>query len=219
MNNFIKAEMLSERLESSPQYFFESGAWYSLLEEYFEGYPVETLRRWLISDDYYICKSALCIASELGNDACALVEDVLPYFFSNDPELIYYALDIVVVCSHLYPKTLVHILSTMDSSHDFLRRRAMYLMSRKRPKNLLPALRLLQAQNPKDAHIDGLSKLVNAGQVPVETVQTMIIGHNPLLRRYGALIAFQKIDSSFNLMELVENSDDPDLRYFASDVR
>src|SRR5690606_27518103 len=107
----------------------------------------------------------------------------------------------------------------MDSENEFLRRRAMYLVSRKRPKNLLPALRVIQGQNSKDVHVEGLSNLVNAGQVFTDVVRAMIVSQNSLLRRYGALIAFQKGDSLFGLMELVAGSDDPDLRHFIKDIK
>src|SRR5690554_6268067 len=174
MVDYINAETLVRRLESSPQRFVKSGAGYALLQEYFKGYPVETLRPWLVSDDYYINKLALFIASELGDKACSLVQDVLPFFSSNDPEFIYYALDVVIVCSHEYPKELVYILHTLNSTNESLRRRAMFLVSRMRPEEFLRALRVLQIEVPKGVHIEGLSNLVNADQISVEVVRTMI---------------------------------------------
>ncbi|AWV89438.1 HEAT repeat domain-containing protein [Bradymonas sediminis] len=219
MVDYTKAEMLTRRLESSPQRFFESGAWSALLEQYFNGYPVETLRPWLASDDYYVRKSALCIASELGIEAALLVEDILPVFASTDPELVYYALDIAIIGSHLCPEALVEIAHTMDSENEFLRRRAMVLLSTKRPKYLVPALEALQAHEPDGEHAKGLLSLVNASQLSVETARSFILSARPLLRRYGALIAVHKEESRSGLLKLLEASDDGDLRYFANNVR
>lgn len=93
-----KGEELIRDLLADPQRFGEEGQGYRLLQEYFEGLPLDTLRPLLRHESPVVQGEAMFVASELGEQARPLVDDVIPLVQSGDRDLRYDALEVIAVC-------------------------------------------------------------------------------------------------------------------------
>jgi HEAT repeat protein len=98
MSDYMKAEDLIAEMLADPQKFDKDGAAYELLQSYFQGYPAETLRPLLRSDNAFVRKAAAFIASELGAKAADLVDDVVPLLNDTDRYVQSDAMDVLAVC-------------------------------------------------------------------------------------------------------------------------
>ena len=84
MNATEKAEELLQALHANPARFVEQGRGHELLQTFFAGVSVEHLRQLLRSDEVGIQLVAAFVASELGEKARPLVDDVLPLLRSTN---------------------------------------------------------------------------------------------------------------------------------------
>jgi hypothetical protein len=75
---------LIRELLADPHRFHEDGRGYDLLRVYLGGFPLETLRPLLGSDDPLVQRAAMFVASGLGSAADDLIEDVIPFLESPD---------------------------------------------------------------------------------------------------------------------------------------
>ena len=71
------ADQLIQELHADPRGFADGGRAYQLLQMYFKGAPLDTLRPPLRSEDFLIQREAVWVASELGIQAFPLLDDVL----------------------------------------------------------------------------------------------------------------------------------------------
>jgi hypothetical protein len=139
--NALGAEELIELMKTDPKGFDESGkAANDLLQFYFRGYPIETLRPLLRSDNRYILRSASFIASELGGRASPLAEEMIPLLRSEDPYIAWDAAEVLAVCSigekvGLY----VHVLRMLENGSRPLRELTAGLIGRAGVPQLLAA--------------------------------------------------------------------------------
>ncbi|RYD89779.1 MAG: hypothetical protein EOP50_17010, partial [Sphingobacteriales bacterium] len=82
--SYSKAKALLNELIEDPVYFSEQGKSYRLLQEYFKGFPLDTLKPLLKHEDLYVQSAATFILSELGRDGCQLITDVIPLLKSGN---------------------------------------------------------------------------------------------------------------------------------------
>ena len=148
-------------MKADPEGFVESGKACDLLQFYFDGYPIETLRPLLRTGNEYILQSASFIASELGSQAWPLAEEMIPLLRAESPHVVWYALEVLAVCSvgekvRLY----AHVLRMLESEIPAFRELAARLVGRAEVSQLLAARRWLEKQSDGALHVVGIGLLL-----------------------------------------------------------
>ncbi|MEZ4234512.1 MAG: hypothetical protein R3B89_35400 [Polyangiaceae bacterium] len=204
-------------LLANPARFIEQGRSYALLQEYFGGEPIDSLRPLLAHEDANVQRAATFVASELGVAAAPLVRDVAPLLLSSDPHVLYQTMDVLMVCAiGRDASEFVHLVRMMTSSHAFLRRRAMFLVGNAARDQLVAAMGRLESHVADDrVHLEGLTALGRAEQLSATELLEWIRGDCPLLRRYGVLAVEKAHERSPSLLLAAQECDDPDVREFA----
>lgn len=202
------AHDLIQKLLANPSRFNKSGEAYSLLQAYFAGHPVETLRQLLLDKNVLVQRSAAFIASELGAYVCTLIDDIVPLATSQDGHTAWYAIEILTVCSiGNQASKFVHVVRALESEDDGLRRLAMRMVCSADMSQLQAAQSCVEPQSP---HATGLAVLTNEVVKPEELV-LMVRGSVPLLRRYGA-IGVKRLEQRWpQLLTELDTSDDRDV--------
>jgi hypothetical protein len=196
--------------------FFEHGRAYQLLQEYFAGFPVETLRPLLGNNDSMVRRAAVWVASELGRNAQSLIRDAVPLINDNDRYIRYHALEIVMVCSfgenvHEF----VHVVRALESDDEVIRVLAMRLVSNAHDQQLEAAVRRASSLGPLcERHETCLSDLLEAERVTPLDIVALLDHEQPLARRYGA-IAAKRLSHNFPaVLDHALSNADPDVRQF-----
>lgn len=212
-------EGLIRELLNDPVTFDESGRAYELLQEYFEGLPLETLRPLLASEDEMIRRSAVFIASELGGAARPLLSSVVGLASDDSWFIRYDALEVILVCScGEDSKQFVHVVRSLQDGENVIRRLAMRLVSRANVEQLEAGLRSFDSSDPVGGlHREGLSVLLEGTEVESGRVSAMIGSGVPLRRKYGVIAAKRILDRCPELIAGAMVSVDPDVRRFAEE--
>jgi hypothetical protein len=216
LGNPLIAELLAD-----PAKFEEEGRSYQLLQEYFAGLPIETLRPLLRHKDDLVRHAALFVTSELGQDACALLDDAIPHIASTDRFQSFHAHEIVLVCAEgPLADRFIRITEGLESSDDVMRSLTMDLMSRADPSQLRAgADSLADARGRFDAHRRGLNLLANADRVAPEDVERLLASDDRLDQFYGAIAAKRLREKYPELLEHAASLADLSIRNFASEAR
>jgi hypothetical protein len=131
MTEDARAEGLISEMLADPQRFDDDGKAHDLLQRYFAGFPVETLRPMLRSGNVYLERGATFIASELGARASALIDDVVPLVDATDGHTQWYAMEVLAVCGKGdSAERFLPIVRMLDSANPALRALAERLMAR-----------------------------------------------------------------------------------------
>jgi hypothetical protein len=134
MTNTLTAQQLIDEMLANPRKFDDEGRAHDLLQHYFAGFPLETLRPLLRSNDRFVQRSASFIASELGIKSVGLVDDVIPLLRSTDVHVQYYAAEVLAVCCHgESAEKYRHIIELLEAPHEGLRELVRDLMGRADP--------------------------------------------------------------------------------------
>jgi len=213
-------EQLVDELLADPRKFDDEGKAYALLQLYFKGFPVETLRPLLRSDNVFVQRSAAFVASELGGDSRNLVDDLIPLLSSVDRHVSWYAMEALTVCckgEHI--EKFAHVARMLESDDNALRGLAMRLVSNADVSQLEAAWRFFGAPDSYHrTHADALHALVAAHKVDPTFVVAMMHDPDPLIRRYGAIAAKRVLKKFPHLIMEAGSSVDSDLRRFHDDV-
>jgi len=212
-------EQLIHALLADPETFKARGDDYQLLQQYFAGLPLETLRPLLRSKEILVQQAAVYVASELGPDAGLLLDDVMLLLSSHDRFIRFHAMEVIAVCTQTQRfEDFAHVVQELESDDAVLRVLAMYLMSRVTASQLEGAHDRFAAGGTRAGkHHQGLATLLSADRVDPELVRSMIRDSDPLVRRYGAIAAKRAQRFAAILGELGE-SEDADLREFHRQV-
>jgi hypothetical protein len=213
-------ETLIRDLLANPDKFSDGGRAYDLLQAYFHGFPLGTLRPLLRSESLPVRKAAAFVVSELGAQARELVDDVIPLLESGDRYLGYHALEVLsVCCDGDLAAQFAFVTKALDSDDEVLRTLAMRLVSVATDSQLEGAQRSLKSAGASQAiHESGLLRLLEGHQIDPSLVATMINDPTPLTRRYGAIAARRLSKEKPGLFVEVGASADPDLRSFYESV-
>ena len=145
------AEKLISQMFADPQRFDEEGKAHDLLQSYFAGYPVETLRPMLRSGDMYLQRGASFIASELGANATVLIDDIVPLVDATDGHTQWYAMEVLAVCSKgPFAEKFLPVVRMLDSRNPALRGLAERLLARADSSQLDAARRYFENRGQFD---------------------------------------------------------------------
>jgi hypothetical protein len=212
------AHTLLTELLNSPAKFSKQGKTYSLLQEYFKGFDLETLRPLLHSEDPYVQSAATFIASELGKNASSLIEDLIPLLKSDNLSIKYEALESIMLCSlESKAENFVYILKALNDKNDTIRHRAMELASNATEKQIKGALQVFGAKRDKNSNINVhcLSLLLKGeGNQPKDVVE-MLNSKFSLTRKYGVMLSKRLFHVFPNLIKEATVSNDIDIQKFS----
>lgn len=213
-------DLIGQLLED-PERFCDEGLGYQLLQAYFSGHDIETLKGLLGHEDQRVQREAMFVVSELGERAIPLIDDVIPLLTSGDRKLKYEALEVLAVCGEgERASEFVHVVSALDSDDDVIRALAMRLMSRADNSQLIAARRNLRGDSIVQlTHARGLSVMIESLPEKADIVASMIRDQHPLVRRYGAVAAARLRATQPHLFAEVGRSDDIEIRKFHTVLR
>jgi hypothetical protein len=211
--------MIGELL-ADPVKFEKEGGAYKLLQEYFHGLPVHTLRPLLRSPNTSVQRAAAFIVSELGRRACTLLDDVIPLIRSGNRYLAYQSMEVGLLCSvDESAEKFAHVVGAMESDDSVLVALAMRLVARASAQQLQGAERFFaRATAQHQGHKEGLSLLLKTHHVAADVVAKMRDAEKPLERKYAAVAVGRSFRDAPALVEKVTASDDPDVRKFAREL-
>ena len=95
--NKQRAEELTERLAADPSYSRSGKVANDLLTEFHFGYPLDNLRPLLHNDNTELVKIGTWIASELGEEGNALLNDVSPLLQHEDSKVRFFVINCILL--------------------------------------------------------------------------------------------------------------------------
>lgn len=210
---------LFRELLADPHQFEERGRAYQLLEAYFDGEPVETLRPLLNHPNLLVKRAAVWVASELGAQSSRVLEDVIAVIDFNDQYLTYHALEVALVCAvGDKAEHFVCIPRALESSDDVLRVLAMRLLARADDSQLQRAIAFYdRVGNDTGSHNGGL-RLLAAGESasPID-VQRLLSSGDLIAEMYGAIAAKRLRTQHPDLLSAAANTSDQAVRRFIAE--
>jgi len=220
MNDNSSGEQLIGKLLTDPVGFNEQGEAYQLLQEYFHGMPVDTLRPLLSHSDRLVRGAAVFVASELGEKAKSLVHEVAPLIHDPDPNIQWDALESVMVCSTgTDVDQFLSVVQELDNDNDSMRRLAMRLVANADLSQLEMGSKLSRTLGSSaKLHEQGLLVLLKGDSVNESEVTKMLDNPAPLIRKYGAIAAKRWFEKFPKLLEHAALSSDPDISRFSTEA-
>jgi len=218
--NDSNGERLIQELLVNPKKFNKLGKAYDLLQEYFNGMPLETLRELLKNSNEEVKHAGVWIASELGKNASEIVDDVIPLASVTDRYIKYHALETIMVCSfEERSEDFLHVIHALNSGDRIIRVLAMRLLSNASELQLQAGIRIFEGIASSDkSHSQGLSTLLNQDINDSEVLRKMIDDSNPITRKYGVIAAKRFIKNFPNLITYAASSSDIDVNKFSNEV-
>ena len=208
----LEPETLIEQLRADPERFERDAGAYQLLQCYFHGYPIATLRPLLANADISIKRAAIFIVSELVTDYAQLLDLLVPLVGCEEAYIHHTAMTAVAgVAKNEHATALLHILTQLLSPVQVYRLHAMKLLSTTRDQDLHHAS-TASSTLPDRRHYVTLSRLF--APTRIEAARSMITDADALIRRYGAIGAARFNTVAPDLAALLAASDDSDLRRF-----
>ncbi len=211
-----KGDKLVEKLLNNPTNFVEKERGYDLLQEYYDGYSLETLRMLLINQNRTIQCEAVWIASELDEIAKSLITEIIPFIDDEELETRYEALECLAVFTvDEYTNEFVRVVKSLETNCEIIRNLAMRLISLANEEKLEKIANQIVVNNPNNkTHKEGLLFLANNSPTS-DMVLDMISGDNQLKRKYGAIAAKKMFNSFPDLLSQCLTSKDMDIKNFA----
>ncbi len=210
------ADELIRELLHNPGKFDEEGRAYILLQHYFAGLSLDTLRPLLRSNNVLVQQAAGFIASELGSKASSLIDDVIPLLSSTDAYNQWYAMDVLVVSAiGEKAESFAHLLRMLESETEVIRGQAMVLVARADTAQLEASKRVIGRGGSRlDAHRESLQALATAHRLDPNVIAGMMQSSDDVTRRYAAIAAYRVRREHPGLMAQAATSEDPEIRKF-----
>ena len=201
--------------------FNEEGKGYDLLQEYFNGFPVDTLRPLLTNEDNLVRRETIWIVSELGRQGDVLIDEVKSLIYDEDAFIQYLALDSVMVCSFGdNVEQFVHVIRALENRDERIRTHTMSLVSYADLAQLKAAIRIFDSTTSvvDKLHKQGLSLLLSGVALDAIELRRLSDDKEPLIRRYAAITASRLIYRYPYLVRHLASSSDADIQQFSKYV-
>ncbi|MFA6095082.1 MAG: hypothetical protein WC757_04335 [Candidatus Paceibacterota bacterium] len=221
MNNIESSgEKLISELLANPDKFYKQGKAYKLLQEYFHGLPLATLKPLLSHSSGNVRGTAVFVASELGDKAKCLIQEVIPLINDPDKKIQWGALESVMVCSTgTDVEKFIFVVKGLESNDNSICRLAMRLISNAVLSQLEAGFKLSYTLSPfSKQHEHGLSVLLRGNSISEADIISMLKNPEPLNRVYGAIAAKRLFRHYPNLLEIASSSLDSKISRFSSEA-
>jgi len=213
-------ERLVRELLRDPRGFDSKGKAHELLQEYFQGKSLETLRPLLKHDNAHVRRSAAFIVSELGKTASCLIYDIAPLVSDSDTHIQWYAIESIMACTNVgnYEYFIV-IVEALDDPNSSICRLAMRLAARANIFQIEAAIRNIgRLRAHQKVHEQGLRAMLEWEALSDAEIIALLNDHNDLLRKYGAMISNRRMTRSTTLIQLATQSEDECMACFAKEA-
>lgn len=220
MNASFLGNPLIAELLADPARFKQEGRAYQLLDEYFSGLSIETLRPLLHHESGLVRHAALWVTSELGEQARVLLKDTIPLIASSDRFESYHALEIAAVCAvGDQIERFVAVAEGLESGDDVIRGLTMRLMSRADAAQLRAAAAAAVYEMPRaEVHKRGMDLLSIGDMADPDAIKAFLTSEDALTRCYGAIAAKRLRNKHPELLEMAKSVPDANVNTFASDA-
>ena len=211
-----KANLLISELKKNPERFFDNGKSYDLLQEYFHGFPLDSLVKLLKDEHLIVRRVAVWIVSELGSVSTTLVEHVIPLLKEEDRYLKYYTLESILAFSSAGSMNLFHhLVSSLGSDDSVIRKLGMYSVSNASETQLKEAMNYYIGID-NCIHIKGLKLLINKEAISESCVTKMLHNENAIFPRYVAIFLRRNINDidQKKIISILNQSDDNSIKMF-----
>ena len=216
MTNRNRATILIEKLLENPEAFDNSSGAYSLLQEYFRGFPIETLEPLLTHENSFVRRSSSFIAAELGKEAVPLLDIMCQLCGDSDPQIQWYAIESVMLCTEDdQHDRFAFILRQLASEAPAIRRLAMRLASRANHAQLVASLDDEGLARLDHRHREGVSSLLKEGSATTSAILALLASDEMLSRSYGAVAAARSARDRPRLLQTATANTDPCVARFA----
>lgn len=220
MSENSSGDKLIADLLSNPAKFEKQGKAYQLLQEYFHGMPLDTLKPLLKHRDGNVRSAAVFVASELGQKAKSLIREVTLLVGDPDSRIQWDALESVMVCSTgKNSEYFLYVVKELENRDDSIRRLAMRLISNADVSQLKTGLKMSHnlASN-SEMHKQGLSVLLKGNSITESDITAMLNDPAHLIKMYGAIAAKRIFEQYPKLLEFAASSLDPDISRFSAEA-
>jgi len=206
--------LLISTLVTDPDHFARQGWANELARAFRRGYPVQRLRELLRASDPRIVRSAVWIASELGDIGTALLDEAVTLLSNPDDYVRYYALDVLTLATDSARTDmfwlLVHALDDPDSA---VRGKAVRLIYWANPGQIAAARHAVQAgMLDSVVHESALQALT---EQPSETgalfAEQLLSGSHRLQKQYGVILAARWFSAFPYLLAMATESTDKEI--------
>jgi HEAT repeat protein len=213
-------ELISELLVD-PAAFCRRGDTNKLLEHYFGGFDLETLRPLLSHNNSYVRRSAMFVVAELGHRAYPLLEAVLPLVDDAEGHTAWEAMETIFLtatgaCTKHFA-TVVRQLENKDSALRVLAMRLAALADVVQIEGAIGQVKNLELN--RDLHLKGLGVLVLREQVGPQVIQEMLDDESLLTQRYGAIAAARVRVTFPDILESAGHHRNSDIKRFVAEKR
>lgn len=189
-----------------------------LLSELFHGYPVTALAPLMRSEDPSVVKIAAWLVSEMGEHAAPVLDEVAVLLAHPERTARFFALDAVMTAASPVDGGLVAAaVALIDDEEGVVRRKAMRMLAVVSASVLLAGLEHLPPGRLRD--LTAWSAEVAEGHGVLSRHLEMLRSPDPLERRFAAAAALRVAADDPRPVEEASQSDDPDVRVFASRER
>ncbi|PPC89004.1 MAG: hypothetical protein CTY35_15640 [Methylotenera sp.] len=220
--NIIKSsgEKLISELLANPDKFYKQGKAYQLLQEYFHGLPLDTLKPLLSHINGNVRGTAVFVASELGGKAKCLIQEITSLINDPDKKIQWDALESVMTCSTgTDVEKFIFVVKELESSDDSISRLAMRLVSNADLSQLEAGFKLSHTLGPfGKLHEHGLSMLLRGNSITEADIISMLKNPEPLDRIYGAIAAKRLFRHHPKFLEIASSSLDSKISRFSSEA-
>lgn len=208
---------LVQRLLADPSAFYQNGESYELLQAYFSGREIESLRPLLRNSEALVRRVASFVLSEIGVSAIALIDDAVALLGDDDAHVRWNALESVMVCAvDGELSKFIIVPRQMQNENASIRRLAMRLVSNASDDQLESGIENCETLGESGKlHKRGLSVLIANS---IEDVALLIDDSNSLLCKYGAIGGKRLYQKSASLLGMAAESSCSDARRFASEA-
>ncbi len=219
IEEFHNSELLQE-LRDDPEKFDSDGKAYDLLQEYFHGKPIETLRPFLKHGNVAARRSAAFVVSELGSQGSGLLLDVVSLIGDEDLHIQWYALESVAVCSaNADFEQFVNVVRESENPNSSICRLALRLMANANQSQITACIRSIEKLKPHDIeHHRGLELLLRWNTAGPAEVVALLDSPSNLLKEYGAIVAKKRLSDCPELIRHARVSDTEVISTFAEEA-
>ena len=191
-----------------------------LLHEFHSGYSPANLKPLLGSRDTQVVHAGVWIASELGGDACTLLDDIVPLVRHSNAQVRFFALDVLTACAEPgKAQLLVVALDRIDDREPSVQWKAlMFLVALS--EQTVHALKLAAARSRGlDVHVRGLDLVCRvSGEDGAKLLSSAAAADDVILCRYAAVAAARRAQLDPESLKPLINSVDQTIRQFATDI-
>jgi len=208
---------LIEDLKNSPKKFYDEGKSYDLLQEYYSGLSIDTLRPLFDFECIWIRRVAIWIASELGTNGRDLLREVSLQTSDNDVYIFSYAIEIIANCTDDDSiDSFMNIFSFITNPDREKRVSVMSLVGDMSEPCLRKAYKCFATEKYYNAsHEKGISSLLNSETLTADDITNMINDEDAIVRKYGIIIAGKLYDKYADIINEAVNSNDLDIREYS----